>query len=487
MKVFLTTVVLFLCLSLTVCASAPYYSYTYSYQSDGSITDTAAPLPYLPEQIYTAIGMGVALKAPEDLVLSANGEQFYIVDSGTNAVYCFDTQFHLQRTIDRYVENGKEKTFSQPTGLCLDTYGNLYIADTGNGRVVVLDKNDAFVMAIDQPDSPLLEEGFRFQPLKVVADEAGRMFVLSKNVLEGLMQFSPDGKFIGFVGSNKVVFDFADLIWKTVMTEDQQEGLVSFVPVEYTNISLDTDGFIFAVTSVKNVEAPIRRLNPSGDDILIRNPLDGSEKVIGDVLYPTTGSTDDILGPSSFVDITQDASGNYYALDAKRGRIFAYDEEGNMLFVFGGINTGQVGTFSNPSALVYREGVLYVLDKNACNVTAFAPTEYTETIHEAIACYLKKDYPKSIELWEQVLVMNGNYDLAYMKAGYAYYRMEQYEQAMKMFKIANARQEYSNAYVLYRKEWMNVHFGEMVTAALILLVLLVGGGLWLHVRRKRKR
>ena len=487
MKALLTTVALFLCFSLSVCASAPYYSYTYSYRSDGSIIDTAAPLPYLPEQVLTAPDLGAPLKTPEDLVLSPDGQQFYIADSGAHAVFCFDTRFHLLRTFDRYVEEGEEKTFYQPTGLCVDTLGNLYIADTGNSRVVVLDKDGGFRFAIEQPDSPLLKEGFQFQPLKVVVDEAGRVFVLCKNVLEGLMQFSPDGNFVGFVGSNKVVFDFVDLIWKTVMTEAQQEGLVSFVPVEYTNISLDEDGFIFAVTSVKNVDAPIRRLNPSGDDILIRNPLDGSKKVIGDVLYPTAGGADDSIGPSSFVDITQDTSGNYYALDAKRGRIFAYDEEGNMLFVFGGINTGQDGTFSNPTAIVHREGKLYVLDKNTAEITAFASTEYTQTIHRAIESYLKKDYAGSIQLWERVLVMNGNYDLAYMKAGYAYYRMEQYEKAMEMFKIANARQEYSNAYILYRKEWMNLHFGEVVAVLSGLVVLLVGGGVWLRVRRRRKR
>ena len=468
-----------------VSASSPYYSYTYSYQSDGTVTDIAAPLPYLPETVYGTAEMQVPLQAPEDLVMDASEQHFYIVDSTANAVYCFDRDFHLIKTIDSYVEEGETKTFASPTGIFLDGNDTLYVADTNNERVVVLDADGNFVRAITRPESELLPDEFAFMPLKLVVDEAGRIFVLCKNVYEGLMQFSAEGTFVGFIGSNRVVFKLGDLIWKTIMTDEQKEGLTSFVPVEYTNISLDDDGFIYAVTSVKNVDAPIRRLNSSGDDILLRTPLNGSEEVVGDVLYQEVGASTDVVGPSAFVDITQDANGNYYALDGKRGRIFAYDEEGNMLFVFGGIHTGQVGTFSNPSAIVFVDNDLYVLDKGRCCVTAFEPTAYTLTIHEAIAAYLQKDYEESIRLWEDVLKMNGNFDLAYMKAGYAYYRMDRYKEAMQYFKIANAREEYAKAHIQYRKQWLNQYFEWIVLIGAA--VIASGVALWIVCRRARRR
>ena len=260
-RILLLVTILLTVMVTSVSASSPYYSYTYSYQSDGSIVDIAAPLPYLPDGVLGAAELQVPLKAPEDLVIDAAKEHFYIVDSGTNAVYCFDRDFQLVKTIDSYVENGETKTFASPTGIFLDVDNSLYVADTNNGRVVVLDTDGNFVKAISRPESVLLSEDFTFMPLKVVADEAGRIFVLCKNVYEGLMQFSAEGTFIGFIGSNRVVFKLTELVWKTIMTDEQKEGLTSFVPVEYTNISLDSDGFIYAVTSVKNVEAPIRRLN----------------------------------------------------------------------------------------------------------------------------------------------------------------------------------------------------------------------------------
>ena len=443
-------------------------------------------MPYLPEAVYGTAELQVPLQAPEDLVVDAAKQHFYIVDSTSNAVYCFDRDFRLVKTIDSYVEDGETKTFASPSGIFLDTEDVLYVADTANERVVVLDAEGNFLRAITCPESNLLPDEFTFMPLKVVADEAGRVFVLCKNVYEGLMQFSAEGTFVGFIGSNRVVFKFSELIWKTIMTDEQEEGMTNFVPVEYTNISLDDEGFIYAVTSVKNVDTPIRRLNSSGDDILIRNPLNGSEEVVGDVLYQEwSANSTDIVGPSAFVDITQDGSGNYYALDGKRGRIFAYDEEGNMLFVFGGIHTGQVGTFSSPSAIVFVEGKLYVLDKNRCCVTAFEPTAYTTTIQDAIDAYLQKDYEYSIRLWEDVLKMNSNFDLAYMKAGYAYYRMNRYEEAMKYFKIANARKEYSKAYIQYKKEQLNKHFDTIVLVAVA--VLAVGVAAWITCRRLRRR
>ena len=96
-KILLLAAVLLAVPVLSVTASSPYYSYTYSYHSDGSISDIAAPLPYLPEQVYSSIALGVELRNPEDLVVDATAEHFYIVDSGTNAVYCFDTSFTLQK------------------------------------------------------------------------------------------------------------------------------------------------------------------------------------------------------------------------------------------------------------------------------------------------------------------------------------------------------------------------------------------------------
>ncbi len=473
-------VALLLAMSVTVQASEPFYSYTYSYQN-GVATDVAAPVAYEENGVFRDTETGCAFVTPEDIIVDAAGN-VYVVDSGANCVFVLDSTFVLQRTITGYTNAaGETVTFNKPTGLFADSDGLLYIADTANKRVVVLDGQDNLVRTVEQPESDLLDKTFSFEPEKLVVDESGRMFVLVQNVNKGLMQFSPDGDFVGYIGSNKVVYTVLDLFWKTVMTAEQRAQLISFVPVEYANISLDGNGFIYAVTSASDTTDPIRRLNPSGNDVLVRSALSGETKVAGDVIF-TLDPNAATRGPSAFVDITQDGRGNYYALDGKRGRIFAYDEEGNLLFIFGGLKTAQQGSFQEPSAILYHEDNIYVLDKSYGSITRFAPTEYTTTIHKATTAYLEQDYENCVTLWNDVIRLNSNFDLAYMKAGYAYYRLHEYEQAMEYFQIAGARSAYSKAYVKAQKIRMTQQFPYyMLGAAVVLAALLVV----LRIRKKR--
>ena len=345
------------------------------------------------------------------------------------------------------------------------------------------------IQLIEKPQSDILADDFAFIPQKVLVDSANRIFVLCKNVYEGILQFSESGAFIGFVGSNKVVASPLDVLWKKIMTQTQRSKMDSFIPVEYTNISLDYQDFIYAVTSVSNVDSPIRRLNPSGEDVLVRSPTNGSKEVVGDALYTAYSKYSEVsTGPSSFVDITSDQKGNYYALDGNRGRVFAYDEEGNMLFVFGSMKTGQKGSLESPSAIEYVDGKIYILDRALGSVLSYQPTEYVQCIHQAMEAYLQQDYQKSVELWKQLIRQNSNLDVAYVKAGYGLYRLKQYEEAMEYFKLVNAKSAYSKAYQQYMDIQLNRYFNLIVALVLIVVLLIVAAvTAFAMVRRKRTK
>ncbi len=474
---------------LPAAAGAEGGSYLYSYTNRGVI-DVSAPQPYLTGTIFDGASLGVELRQPEDLAEGGDGS-FYVCDAGVSRIYRFDASFRLVRTIagfeDPSAPDGKG-SFNGPKGICLGTDGSLYVADTGNGRVVILDKDGKLIRIIDHPEtgSEVLESTFKFVPLKVLADSSGRLFVLCKDVFEGLLQFSGSGTFVGFMGSNRVVPSAIELLWKKIMTEEQKSKLASFVPVEYTNISLDYQGFIYAVTSVRNVDSPIRRLNPSGNDVLVRSPINGSGKVIGDVLYVAYSDYPEVVtGPSSFVDITSDEYGNYYALDGRRGRVFGYDPDGNLLFVFGEMGTRQKGAVESPSAILYSGGDLYVLDRTLCQIIRFTPTEYTQLIHRAMQAYELQHYEESVALWQQIIRENSYFDLAYVKAGYGLYRLKRYTEAMEYFKIANVKTGYSKAFVEYGTDWMNRHF-TAVALSVITGFAGLAAAIWL-LRRRRKR
>ena len=64
----------------------------------------------------------------------------------------------------------------------------------------------------------------------------------------------------------------------------------------------------------------------------------------------------------------------YSAIDRNSGRVFTYDANGNLLYVFGG--HGQLdGLFQNPVAIAEMNGRLLVLDSATNQLTLFAPTD----------------------------------------------------------------------------------------------------------------
>jgi len=478
----LTAVLLLMSLAVPVAASDPYLGYSYSSDDEGTI-DVAAPQAYLPENVYTAADLGVTLKSPEDLLFDGQGN-LYICDAGMDAIYVFSKELKLLRVIDSFVYQGVQDTFSSPYGIFLTEVGDLYVADYGNRRVVAIHENGQAFLIVDNPQSELLNSTFVFLPQKVLVDSTNRLFVLSKNVNEGIMQFTEEGTFLGFYGSNTVTASLIDRIWKEIMTEEQTSKLTQFVPIEYSNFSLDYKGFIYAVTKASDVTDPIRRLNLFGGDVLVRNPIDGSEKVMGDVSYPWGGVTG-ITGPSSFVDVTSDHLGNYYALDDKRGRIFAYDEEGNLLFVFGALNSGQVGAFMSPSAIAYYDHKIYALDRSNQELIVFEATEYAKLMEEAMESYLLQNYAESLQLWEEIIKRNNNCDLAYYKAGYCLYRLKEYPRAMEYFKLVNAKEAYSNAMVKQTQLDLNANFEVYVAMIAGIAVLIAGVMMWLRGRKAR--
>ena len=484
---FLVLVLLF-CFGTTVSASDVGSSYLYSKTNEG-IMDVYAPQAYLPQTVYDADTLSVELKQPEDLILSGDGG-FYLCDTGANAIYQFDASFRLLRTIKTFENGQKTDSLNQPTGVCENSEGNLFIADGGNQRVVVLNKEGELVNIIDNPqaDSNILSQDFVFVPQKLAVDDSNRLFVLCKDVFEGILQFSEAGSFIGYIGSNAVVPNAIEVLWKRIMSKEQKSKIADFIPVEYTNISLDYQSFLYAVTSVKNVDSPIRRLNPSGNDVLVRNPINGTEEVVGDELYVSYSNLSSVTtGPSSFVDITSDNYGNYYALDGKRGRIFAYDVDGNLLYAFGALGTGQKGALESPSAILYHQDYLYVVDRTLCQVIRFEPTDYALLIRSAMEAYYQQEYEQSVDLWQQVLTKNSYFDLAYAKAGWGLYRLGRYDEAMESFKAANIKSGYSKAYEQYSAAWLDEHFTAVALTVIGGVILLVIAIVLIYRYRRRKR
>ena len=446
--------------------------YTYNYDWWGDVQ--YSPDAYSVVGVYTlsSFGLNEKLNKPQGLFVS--GDRIYICDSGNNRIIeikrTSGTKFELVRIIDEF-KGAENNTFNYPTDLAVSEDGNIFIADQNNGRVLKLDKDLNLLLTFTKPTDATFDQSLDFLPAKITVDTAERVYCVATNVNKGLIKYEPDAVFSGFVGAAKVTYDWADYIWKKFATKAQRAQMESFVPTEYDNVYMDYEGFIYACTtnvSEHDLDSgaadPVRRLNLMGNDILVRN---GDYYIIGDLYWGSGGGYE---GPSLFTDVTAMDNDVFFCLDKTRGRIFGYDDQGRMLYCFGG-NGNMDGYFKQPAALEHMGHDLLVLDSLDNSLTLFTPTEYGNKIYDAIEQFQNGDYEESGTSWQQVMDMNGNYDLAYIGIGRSLLRQKQYHEAIKYFKLKLDDDNYSKAFKQYRKEWVEDHI--VIIFTLVVLVLCV--------------
>jgi hypothetical protein len=446
-------------------------NYTYNY--DFWEEQVASPNAYRVSHyiIGTAFGLN-HFREPQGLFI--RGNRIYICDSGNNRILVIEVQENgehvLVKSVSSVLIDGIESSLNYPMDIFECREGFIYIADTNNMRILKLDNNWNYVFSITRPYDDSIDDFVEFQPLKLVVDFANRIFVQVRNVNKGLMEFDSRGEFTGYMGANKVKFKFVDYVWKIISTQAQRERMMLFIPTEYNNLCLDADGFIYVTNSagpanvITKDDDAVRRLNAMGQDILIRN---GYKPPVGDLAFGAAGG---ISGRSRFIDVTAFDNDSYACFDRTRGRIFMYDFQGNLLYAFGGLGNRE-GNFTMPVALDRMGDVLYALDSRTAALTRFELTGYGEKINKALNEYRLGRYESSAKIWEEVLKMNGNYDLAYIGIGRSALRQGDYQKAMKYFKLKHYRVGYGKAFQLYRKQWIEDNLLKIILILGVLVLL----------------
>lgn len=335
-----------------------------------------APQAFLPETVLTGIDMGVGkLRQPDDLFVY--GDTIYIADSGNNRIILLDSDFQVKSIISQLSNAGNAESLANPTGLFVASPDRIFVADKQNSRVVVVNEKGDVLQEIRTPQSSVegvIPANFSFRPCKVAVDRAETIYVIAEGVYDGLLSFDKSGRFMGYIGAPNVTPGLFDRVWSRLATNEQRDRMSLFLPTEHSNIDVGENGFIYATVSDGDIRytQAIRMLNPAGRDVLRRQ---GFQPPIGDVVYPYWGAS--VVGPSLLVDVVSWQDGIYSALDQKRGRVFTYDDSGHLLFVFGG-NGDQFGMFGQPVAIDVFKSRILVLDKEKGCVVAFRPSEYRD-------------------------------------------------------------------------------------------------------------
>lgn len=468
----------------TVLASAEVYA-TYTYSSLGLVLNS--PAAYVPDTVANSSYMGLSydLKDPRDLFVGPD-ERIYIADAGLSKVIVLDRYMKFLFEISSFVNSeGVPDSFNGCAGVFVNEE-NIFVCDTENNRIIMLDTEGNYIRTIPKPESNLFEEGSIYKPISCVCDDYGRLFVVSSTTYQGVIVINTKGDFFGFIGATKVTVSALELLWRKFQTEEQRELSEQYVSTEYNNITIDDKNFIYVTTSALDSEAqqsaiesrdtsttyaPVKKLNASGTDVMKRNgffPPAGEVTVSDEQL-----SDEDITGASRIVDVAMGPEKTWSIIDQKRSKVFTYNENGDLLFVFGDKNGMQIGNIDTVVAIAYQGSKILLLDKTNLNIITFRRTEYADLLITALQHDNEMKYDETIEDWTEILKRNNNFDAAYVQIGKSLYRQGKYEESMDYFKSAFEIYNYSESYKEIRKEWANKFFWIIPLVIIAVCVLLV--------------
>lgn len=444
--------------------AAAFYSYIYDIESKS----VAAPDAALPVTNITGATVGTtAFNVPQDLFIFE--DEMYIADTGNHRIVITDMKFTKSRVISSFMNKGKKDTFNEPQGVCV-TKEAIFVADTKNKRIVKLSHKGKLMLIMENPEHETFDKDFVFKPSKISVDSFNRIFVVSAGYNLGLMQFNPDGTYFQSIGAPKVTVSVFEQIKRKFMTDAQLDQSAEVVPTEYSNIHITEDGFIFVTSEStdKEVDA-LRQLNAKGADIITRIGDPSGDIIVGKGSVSYTGE-------SAIVDVAEVGEyGNLAILDRKRSRVFVYNDNCQLLYVFAGPGSYN-GALNVPSAMVCEGDKFYIADRGRNAIAIFELTEYGKMFNEISKAKKDIDYEREEELWGEILAQNANCTLALNGLGNAAYKKQDYEKAMEYFKLAENRTDYSKAYGFVRRAWLenNIIWGVIVVAIAAVLFFLYG-------------
>ncbi|MCL2754531.1 MAG: hypothetical protein FWD35_02285, partial [Oscillospiraceae bacterium] len=354
-------------------------------------------------------------------------EASYAYWAEVNRVFELDSQQNYVR--------GTTTVMKNPRGIFVTDFGTetrIYIADyegghiSDNGRVIAADINGGIWMEYRRPDSDTFvvmnnESGepvrANFIPSKVVVDNAGNLYCVVPGINRGAVTFSEDGTFRGFFGANRVeqtAEAILNYFLRFVLPRDVMSRRAQSVAVNFSNLTIDRDQFIYTVTTTRSSGVDVAgKLNPAGENIFLT-------PTFADVVWGAAATVMINNRPvsSEMVDVAVDDKGDIFLLDTRSGQIFHYDKEGHLLFIFGGIGNQQ-GLFRNAIGMEVFDNTVYIVDWDKASITVFRLTEFGELVADAMDLFEAGDYAASLAPWEEVMRRDANYYMARVGMGNA--------------------------------------------------------------------
>lgn len=434
--------VLCLCALLIMCApsihvsAAEATSYTYMWdEEDGWFRTQDA---YLPDRTLTDF----RLKDPSDLFVDANNI-LYIADTGNKRIVRYDIDTGLT------LQDVTHADFSSPSGVYITADGKIYVADPGAKAVLTFDADGTFLQKIEKPTAPVFADT-AFEPKKIAVDSGGNMYIIGEGVYDGVIQLARTGEFLGYFAVNDANLTFSQRLQRLLFTRAQIANLFDANPAVFTNVFVDSAGIVYTATS---------GLSMNG---MKKHSTDGGNMFKSDV-----------WSNNALTDVYVDGNGLIYTCGAG-GYIEVCSSNGELIFEFGSevASSDIAGLFTKLVAVaVDRDGRIWGLDGSKGYVQSFRTTEYAEAVYSAMTLYEAGYYDAAMEKWSEVLALNQMSTLAHNGVGKAYLHMEEYALALEHFEVGNNKELYSEAFWEVRNEWLQKNLTWIAIAVIALLLL----------------
>ena len=415
---------------------------------------------------------------PQDIDIDKN-DNLYIADTGSNRIIMMNSKCE---TLAVYT-SADGIDFNAPEGLFVDDDGDIYVADTGNKRIVHMANDGTFIESFGNPEDELVN-ATTFNPSKLVVSPTGLIYVVRG---ENIMAIDGNNGFRGLFGQTNIGYSLTDVLVRIFASDSQKLFHTRRTASAYINVDLGDNGLIYA-TSMERMEGEIKALNSIGNNVYrkyrsvgdtLTNPITDfiNNKILKAVVAGNSFKFGEYFDDEGnyiepvFADVTVDSRGIVSAVEQQGGKIYQYDQNGNMLCAFGGLGESK-GTFSRPASIaVNSEGLIYVVDRLNSNIQVFEPTQFILTVQDATTAYENGDYDSSFKLWNEVLSMDENYVLAHAGIANSYFKMGEYELAMEESKNANDRDIYTKAFDEHKYEVLQDNFFLIILIIIVILVV----------------
>jgi DNA-binding beta-propeller fold protein YncE len=251
-----------------------------------------------------------------------------------------------------------------PSGLFFDeTKKRLYVADSGNKRLISFDKDFKYITELQHEGMALPVSLVRNKDDNFIFVDASKLEVMlievkKENVLPFAIKGLPSAKEPVYPGRiaidrEKGLLYVIDRLNKRIIVSDSSGAFVKAVTVEggafagFSDLKVDERGFVYAVDAI-------------GRTAYVFDP-DGR-------LALKIGGRDSEVGFRFPVSIAVDQGGFIYVADLQKDQIFVFDRAGALQHTIGrpGVREGEL---NHPSYIYLdREGRIYIIDGDRVQV-----------------------------------------------------------------------------------------------------------------------